>query len=285
MEAWLLQHSASIYQGAMVAGFLAIAAWETLQPRRALVISTARRWLVHGAFVVLARAATWLAFPVSAVGLSIAVAGARYGLLNRSVLPFSVRFVLTFLLLDLVLYGQHYLLHNVPLLWRLHRVHHSDREYDLTTGIRFHPLESLYLQGVILLVIALTAPPVSAVICFELVNVVQTFFAHANLRLPARVERAMRFVQVTPELHRVHHSLEPSDHNTNFGAVFTFWDRLFGTLRTAPHLGDAQFEFGLKDVSAAQSVRVGNLLALPFRSGTRSPAESGVPQAVRQTAP
>src|SRR6185369_10291676 len=100
MEAWLLQHSASIYQGAMVAGFLAIAAWETLQPRRALVVSTARRWLVHGVFVVLGRVAIWLAFPVSAVGLSIAVAGSRYGLLNR-VLPFSVRFVLTFLLLDL----------------------------------------------------------------------------------------------------------------------------------------------------------------------------------------
>jgi sterol desaturase/sphingolipid hydroxylase (fatty acid hydroxylase superfamily) len=285
MEAWLLKHSASIYQGAMVAGFLAIAVWETLQPRRALVVSTAKRWLVHGGFVVLGRAAIWLAFPVSAVGLSIALAGSRYGLLNRSVLPFSVRFVLTFLLLDLVLYGQHYLLHKVPLLWRLHRVHHSDREYDLTTGIRFHPLESLYLQGVILLVIALTAPPVSAVICFELVNVVQTFFAHANLRLPERVERAMRLVQVTPELHRVHHSLEPSDHNTNFGAVFTFWDRLFGTLRNESHLGDAQFEFGLKDVSAAQSVRVGNLLALPFRSETRPPADSAVPQAVRQTAP
>jgi len=273
MEPWLLKHSALLYQGAMVAGFLAIAAWETMQPRRSLVLSTARRWLVHGSFVVLTRAAIWLAFPVSAVGISIAVAGSRYGLLNRGELPFPIRFVLTFLLLDLVLYFQHYLLHKVPLLWRFHRMHHSDREYDLTTGIRFHPLESLYLQGVTLLAIALTAPPISAVICFELVNVVQTFFGHANVRLPARIERVMRLVHVTPEIHRVHHSLERSDHNTNFGAIFTFWDRLFGTLRNEPRLGEAQFQFGLQEVSAMQSVRLWDMLALPFHSESR-PAES-----------
>ena len=269
MESWLLKHSAALYQGAIVVSFILIGMWETLQPRRALALSTTKRWLLHGSFMLATRAVIWLAFPVTNVALSIAVAGSPYGLLNRELLPFSVRFVLTLLLLDFFLYVQHYLLHHVPLLWRLHKVHHADRDYDLTTGLRFHPLESLYLQGVSLLAIALTAPPVSAVIFFQLINVVQTFFGHANVRLPASIDKVMRLVQVTPELHRVHHSMEVVDQNTNFGSVFTFWDRLFRTLRANPSRSEARFQFGVEEVSEAQSVRLVEMLALPFLSAQR----------------
>jgi sterol desaturase/sphingolipid hydroxylase (fatty acid hydroxylase superfamily) len=276
MQAWLLQHSSALYQIAMAAGFLLIAAWETLRPRREPVLSTARRWLVHGGFLVLGRGLMWLALPVGAIGLSVEVARSPYGLLNRTLLPFSLRCVLAFLLLDLALWVQHYLLHHVPLLWRLHQVHHSDADYDLSTGFRFHPIESLYLQGVVLLVIALTAPPVSAVIWFELVNVVQTYFGHANVRLPGKLDRLLRLVQVTPELHRVHHSIEVSDQNTNFGAVFTFWDRMFGTLRAEARDGDA-IRFGLREVAAPRSTALWDMLKLPFQSKSSATAVSATP--------
>lgn len=281
MEAWLLGHSARLYQGGMVAAFVLIACWETWRPRKALAFSTARRWSFHALLMAIVWSITWIVFPMGSVGLSVAVASSPYGLLNRAAVSFSLRFVIAFLLIDLVAYAQHYSLHRIPLLWRLHRLHHADTEYDLTTGVRFHPLESIYSRCFNLAVIALAAPPVSAVICYELVNMMENFYGHANVRLPARLDRLMRLVQVTPELHRVHHSVEVSDQNKNFGAVLTIWDRLFGTLRDHPVFGDARLRFGLGEVNARQSVQIWDMLALPFRSETKLPDDAAVPEATR----
>ena len=285
MESWLLAHSSSLYEVTMVVAFIAIAVWETLFPRYKPVIPTSKRWLTNAVLVVVGWVSTWLLFPAGALSIAVSVAGSRYGFLNREGLPLVWRYVFAFLLLDLAQYFQHYLLHRVPLLWRLHRLHHADAEYDLTTGVRFHPLESFYTRGITLLVIAVLAPPIAAVVFFELVNAVQNFFGHANASMPAGLDRLLRLVQVTPEFHRVHHSVDVSDQNTNFGSVFTFWDRLFGTLRNEPRMGEERLRFGIEQVRGEESIRILHMLALPFR---HEPAptpitESAVPQAVRGT--
>lgn len=264
MEPWWLKHSGELSKGLFVVGFLVLGSWETLQQARVLKLPTAKRWLLHAFLLILVGVCTSLLFRVSALALSVAVSESSYGLLNRASLGFPLQFSLTFVLLDLVQYTTHYLRHSVPLLWRFHQLHHSDRDLDLSTGVRFHPMEVLFAHSTHLLAIAVLAPPTSALLCFELCGILQAFFSHANLSLPPRFEKVLRWIQVTPEMHRIHHSQDAIEQRSNLGVTFSIWDRLFRTYQCAPNSGADQLAFGVKEVSAAQSLRPLALLALPF---------------------
>lgn len=274
---WWFTHMSYLYGGVLVAFFLLIGTWETHRPRRIHKVPTAKRWLLHGFLLVVTNATSVMIFRVSAVALAFAVSSSPYGLLNRSSIPYSLRVLLTFLLLDFIQYADHYLRHSVPLLWRFHQVHHADRDVDLSTGVRFHPGDILFTQGIYLLTIAALAPPALAVLCFELCNVAQGLFSHANLALPPRIERALRLVLVTPEFHRIHHSTDTADQRSNLAVLFSFWDRLFRTGRDEPRCGQERVQFGLEDVSETQSIRPLAMLALPFVSGRVSSPARPVP--------
>jgi sterol desaturase/sphingolipid hydroxylase (fatty acid hydroxylase superfamily) len=226
-----------------------------------------KRWLLNGFFLVLADITTSLVFRVSAVGLAITLSKSGYGVLNRSWIPLLFQVLLTFLLLDFMQFVNHYLRHSVPWLWRLHQVHHADRDFDLSTGVRFHPGEVLFTQGMYLLAIAATAPAPAIVACFELCNIVQALVSHANIALPPSIERTLGLVLVTPERHRIHHSTDAGEQRSNLGVLFSFWDRLFHTYRHNPRAGEAGLQFGIEDVTALQSGRPLTMLALPFLQG------------------
>ena len=266
MEAWWFTHAGGIEKALLVVAFLGAAIWESFRPRQVLALSAAKRWLLHGLFLFLASVVGSLVFRASAVVLASSVAGSPYGLLNRASIPFALRALLTFLILDLVQYADHYLRHSVPLLWRFHKVHHSDPDFDFSTGLRFHPGEVMFTQGVYLLAIAAVAPPVSVVLCFEACNIVQAFFSHANISLPPRIDRALRIVQVTPELHKIHHSRNADAQRSNLSVMFSFWDRLFRTYREGSRSGEEQLQVGLEEVTNELSVRPWAMLSLPFWS-------------------
>lgn len=240
---------------------------ETFWPFRKLASSTLRRWIANGALYLSSNIVLALVYRASGVGLALAIQSSGRGLLNSSGLPFALRFAIGVLLIDFLSYATHRLNHAVPFLWRFHQVHHSETDLDVTTGIRFHPVEGLFTYGVPLAMIALLGIPPSAVLTAYLVLIGQDSFTHANLRIPAWIERSFRTILITPDLHRRHHSSDQSDQNTNFGTVFSFWDRLFATLRQR----DANdiTAYGLSEISDGSSLNVIRLLALPFR---RSPA-------------
>jgi sterol desaturase/sphingolipid hydroxylase (fatty acid hydroxylase superfamily) len=172
-------------------------------------------------------------------------------------------------LLDLLRYGQHYVYHAVPVLWRIHQVHHADPDYDWSTSLRFHPGEVLLTQGIYLAVIAVLAPPAMAVLCLEFADVVENIFVHANVAVPGWIDNRLRRWLVTPDMHRIHHSDEFSEQNSNFGVVFPWWDRLFRTYRQEPAGGHVNMRVGLHEVDVRQGVSLIGMLALPFRGASK----------------
>ena len=280
MDAWWFEHVGGIKRVLFVVAFLGAAMWETVRPRQALVLPAGRRWLLQGFFLVLGTVASALVFRVSAIVVASAVADSPSGVLNRDSVPFALRALLAFLFLDLVQYADHYLRHAVPLLWRFHQVHHADADLDFSTGLRFHPGDMVFTHGVYLLAVAAAAPPASVVFCFEACSVVQALFSHANISLPPRVDRALRLVQVTPQLHEIHHSRHGADQRSNLGVVFSFWDRLFRTYRTSSASGESPRPFGLADVTNDDSLRPWAMLALPF-SGPPPPRAATPPSGGR----
>ena len=270
--------------------FLVIAAWETIAPLRQPTVSTGRRWA--GNFALLF-ATTWFmawALPVSVVAAAIAAEDAAYGLLNRAWLPAWVVWPIAILHLDCIRFGQHWLLHRVPILWRLHQVHHADPDYDLTTGLRFHPLEALFTIATQCAVISLTAPPPMAVLVGELLFVAQVHIVHGNVSFPAAFDRRVRFLLVTPNIHAIHHSMAVRDQNTNFGGVFTLWDRLFRTFQTEPSGGWSAMRVGLEGFEGERGLHWSTLFLLPFQrtreadypiSSASRPAASSQPPPAR----
>jgi len=201
------------------------------------------------------------AAPVSVAALS---AERRSGLLNRPWLSEPVVWLLTLVLLDLSRFAMHYAHHRIPLLWRVHRVHHSDPDLDLTTGLRGHPLEMLTHQLGELAVVALLAPPLGAVVLTECLFCFQSFFAHANAELPPHFEAFLRFFLVTPDMHRIHHSEQGTEMDRNFGNLFPWWDRLFRTYLSTPLAGHAALVPGLRGLQTSRSLGLWFMLSLPF---------------------
>jgi len=251
---------------------VALAVFEARFPRRRRRHPRLRRWPSNLGIVALDTLLVRLVFPLAAVGMAVLAAQHGRGLFNIVDLPFWAEFAASFLLLDLAIYAQHVMLHHVPLFWRMHRVHHADLDFDVTTGVRFHPLEILLSMTIKLGVVLLLGPPAVAVLVFEIVLNATSMFNHANLRIPAGVDRILRLVLVTPDMHRVHHSVLPEETNSNYGFNFPWWDRLFRTYRAAPKFGHNAMTIGLPIFRDARELRLDKLLVQPFKRPPATPS-------------
>ena len=274
-ELFVMAHEPAIRLGFFVTVFALVALWELLAPRRALTVSKPRRWASNLGLVVLNTVLLRLLFPLAAVGMAAFSAANGWGLLNHFQVPFWLAVPLAVMAMDLVIWLQHVMVHAVPLLWRLHRVHHADPDYDLTTGARFHPVEIVLSMLIKVATIAVLGPSVLAVLIFEVLLNAAAMFNHGNIRLPAGVDRVLRWVIVTPDMHRVHHSVEQDETNSNFGFNLPWWDRLFGTYREQPRAGQLGMTIGLHGHTDPREVaRLDGMLLMPFRreaTGVSSP--------------
>jgi sterol desaturase/sphingolipid hydroxylase (fatty acid hydroxylase superfamily) len=251
------------------AGILVVmAAWEFLAPRRHEQIGRARRWPNNLAVVALDTALVRVLLPVTAVGLAFFAEARGWGLFNVLAVPAWVAIALAIILLDLVIYLQHVLFHAVPALWRLHRMHHADLEFDVTTGIRFHPIEILLSMAIKLGVIAGLGTPAVAVLIFEILLNATSMFNHGNVRMAARLDRALRWMVVTPDMHRVHHSIQRGETNSNFGFNHPWWDRMFGTYRDQPKAGHTGMTIGIEQFRDPSELRLDRMLLQPLRGAS-----------------
>ncbi|MDF1732930.1 MAG: sterol desaturase family protein [Minwuia sp.] len=268
MDQFLLDNEATLRLGVFGGMLLAMIAAERLAPRRRLTQGLVGRWFRNLSVVVLNTLVLRLSFfflPTLAVGFAFLMADRGIGLFNLVDLPPVLEIVAAVLLLDLAIWAQHVAFHKVPLFWRLHRVHHADMDIDVTTGLRFHPVEIILSMVFKFAVIALLGPAAVAVLLFEVVLNGAAMFNHANLRLPGWLDRLLRRIIVTPDFHRVHHSVIPSETDSNYGFNLTLWDRLFGTLTPQPRAGHDGMEIGLADYREGPRQGLGWMLALPFR--------------------
>ena len=258
-------HETTIRLGFFLAVFGLMALWEVHAPRRRLSVGKTLRWVNNLGLVALNTLILRLVFPAAAVGMATLSAQQGWGLFHYLDAPGVLAIVLSVVAMDFVIWLQHVMVHAVPGLWRLHRVHHADLDYDVTTGARFHPLEILLSMLIKLATVALLGAPVAAVLIFEVLLNATAMFNHANVRLPAAVDRVLRWFVVTPDMHRVHHSVEDDEANSNFGFNLPWWDRLFGTYRDQPRGGHENMSIGIRGYRDPRQVeRLPGMLALPF---------------------
>jgi sterol desaturase/sphingolipid hydroxylase (fatty acid hydroxylase superfamily) len=224
--------------------------------------------------VVIDTLAVRVLFPTAAVGVALAGEARGWGLLNTTALPAWLEVAAAVVVLDLAIYFQHVLFHAVPLLWRLHRMHHADLEFDVTTGLRFHPVEVVLSMVIKVGVVAALGAPAVAVLVFEVLLNATSMFNHGNIRLPADVERVLRWLVVTPDMHRVHHSIDMRETNSNFGFNLPWWDRLFGTYRPEPAAGHEGMTLGVKEFRDPAGLRLDRMLSQPLRRGDPDPSGS-----------
>jgi sterol desaturase/sphingolipid hydroxylase (fatty acid hydroxylase superfamily) len=241
-----------------------IAVWEILRPRRKLSVSKAVRWTNNWLISALNSVLLPLLFPILAVGVAMLAGEKGWGLFNYLDLPVVVAIPLFVLLFDLAIYWQHRVYHMVPLLWRLHRMHHADPDFDVSTGIRFHPLSIMLSMLIKMAVILVLGPPAVAVLLAEIILNVTAMFNHGNIALPPRVDAWLRLFLVTPDMHRVHHSVHPEETDTNFGFNFPWWDRLFGSYRAQPGEGHLAMEIGVRGFQDIREQRLDRLLLHPL---------------------
>jgi sterol desaturase/sphingolipid hydroxylase (fatty acid hydroxylase superfamily) len=223
------------------------------------------RWTNNLALVVMDTILVRLMFPVMAVGLALLTDERGWGLFNIIAMPGWLAFALSLLLFDLVIYLQHVMFHAVPALWRFHRMHHSDLEFDVTTGLRFHPAEILLSMVLKLAVVASVGPPAIAVLTFEVLLNATSMFNHSNIRIPLRVDSILRLFVVTPDMHRVHHSIHPSETNSNFGFNLPWWDRWLGTYRAQPKEGHENMTIGIRQFRTRRDLWLDRMLIQPLR--------------------
>jgi sterol desaturase/sphingolipid hydroxylase (fatty acid hydroxylase superfamily) len=245
--------------------FAVVALCEIVAPRRKQAIGRTRRWPNNIGVVIVDTVLLRILFPTAAVGLALIAETRGFGLLNVIPLPGWMAVLAAVLVLDLTIYLQHVLFHAVPALWRLHRMHHTDLELDVTTGVRFHPVEILLSMLIKLAVVAAIGTPAVAVLIFEVLLNATSMFNHANLRIPQPVDRVLRWLVVTPDMHRVHHSVEPRETNSNFGFNLPWWDRLFGTYRAQPAAGHDAMTIGIDAFRDARELRLDRMLVQPLR--------------------
>ena len=245
--------------------FSVMALWELLAPRRPWAVGRALRWPSNLGILVADVLAVRLLLPTAAAGVALVAAERGFGLFHVIGLPFWLAAPIGFLALDLVIYGQHVMFHHVPWLWRLHRMHHADLDIDVTTGVRFHPVEILLSLVIKIATVALLGIPAAAVVCFEVVLNATSMFNHANASLPRWLDRVARLMLVTPDMHRVHHSILRQETDSNFGFNLPWWDRLFGTYRAEPRAGHDGMTIGLPVFRDPGELRLDRLLTQPFR--------------------
>ncbi|MEF2547490.1 sterol desaturase family protein [Aurantimonas sp. E1-2-R+4] len=244
---------------------LAMALWEVAAPRRRREIPRLLRWTNNLGVVVVDTLLVRLTFPIVAVGLALLAEERGWGLFNIFEVPGWIAVIVAILALDLAIYLQHVMFHAVPALWRLHRMHHADLEFDVTTGLRFHPVEILLSMGIKLAVVAALGPPAVAVLIFEVLLNGTAMFNHSNIRIPLAVDRVLRLFVVTPDMHRVHHSIHPSETNSNFGFNVPWWDRLLGTYKAQPRDGHEAMTIGIEQFRTRRDLWLDRMLIQPVK--------------------
>ena len=248
---------------------LAMMLWERRKPRRALSLPRARRWPANLGIIMVDNIVLRLVFPVLAVGAAELAAARGWGLFHGLNAPFWLALPASLLILDLAIYTQHVVFHKVAVLWRLHRMHHTDLDFDVTTALRFHPLEIVLSMLIKLVLVTLLGVPAVAVMLFEVILNATAMFNHGNVGLPRRLDRALRWILVTPDMHRVHHSIRPEETDSNFGFNLPWWDRLFGTYRDQPRDGHAGMCIGLEYFRDRRAIGLYALLLQPFLNPDR----------------
>jgi len=243
---------------------LIMAVWEGLAPKRALSMPKVARWFSNLSLVALNSVIVRLFIPAGAVGAALFSANHGWGLLNMLVLPDWAVVILAVMLLDLAIYAQHAVFHAVPLLWRLHMVHHADPDIDITTGLRFHPVEILLSMLIKMGVVLLLGAPTLAVVIFEVLLNATAMFNHSNVRLSKWLDAILRLFVVTPDMHRVHHSIIVAETNSNYGFNLPWWDRIFGSYRAQPRAGHQGMVIGLPQFQKQSHQNLWWLLSLPF---------------------
>jgi sterol desaturase/sphingolipid hydroxylase (fatty acid hydroxylase superfamily) len=253
---------------------------EYVVPRREVGPTLRLRWVSNFGISIISTYATRAVFPLIGVGCATLCRERGWGLFNHLAVPAWLTFTTTSFVLDLGAYGQHYLLHRIPWLWRLHRAHHTDHDCDFSTGARFHPLEAIFTNAVTLTVVAILGAPPLAVFVSQLVSTAIGFIEHGNVRLPLSVDRLVRFVIVTPDMHRIHHSQEAGENQVNFGTTFTWWDRLLRTYRDRAARGADGIVFGVEGFDGRKHQTLPWILAQPFlREHIQDVATEAIPQA------
>jgi sterol desaturase/sphingolipid hydroxylase (fatty acid hydroxylase superfamily) len=261
----LLDHGPQIRLAAFAGILVAMAVWEVFAPRRGQKIKRRLRWPNNLGIVAVDTLFVRPLFPMTAVGVAVMAETRGWGLFHALAVPGWAAVPIAVVSLDLAIYLQHVLFHAVPALWRLHRMHHADLECDVTTGIRFHPIEILISTAIKIGVIAALGAPALAVFIFEVLLNATSMFNHGNVRLPAALDRVLRWIVVTPDMHRVHHSISIAETNSNFGFNLPWWDRLFGTYRHEPKLGHEGMTIGIEQFRDPADLRLDRMLLQPLR--------------------
>lgn len=277
MESLLLANSASIYTILFFATFSVVALWEYVAPRRRLRASMPTRWFGNFSCLILNGVLLGVLYSSWGAGAAHLVSQSNWGLLRQVDLPYWFAFVLGFMLMDFGHYAIHYLFHRVPLLWRMHRLHHTDQDFDFTTGSRFHPFEAVLEHGANLVFALVVGAPIAAAMAFAFAYLLTTCWVHGNIRMPSNWDRMIRLVLITPDLHRTHHSQIPSETNSNYAGLFSFWDRLFGSYVDEPNGGHEGMAIGLREFTDARHIRLPAMMLNPFldaRSDTAAGPEA-----------
>ena len=265
LDSFITQYEPIIRMSAFFGIFAIMALWEILAPRRQLTTSKLVRWGSNIGLVFLNTLLLRLAFPAAAVGVALLASEQEWGLFNIIEVPGWLAILASVVIMDFIIWLQHVMVHAIPLLWRLHRMHHADLDFDVTTGSRFHPIEIFLSMGIKFATIVLLGPPVVAVVIFEVVLNATAMFNHANVRLPLAVDRVLRAFIVTPDMHRVHHSIEEDETNSNFGFNLSIWDRLFGTYKAQPSGGHEGMTIGIRTMrDTKRCAWLPGMLAIPF---------------------
>ena len=264
----MLPNEIAVRLGAFVAVLVTMALWEVLTPRRPSYYSRIRRWPNNLGIVALNTALVRILLPGAAVGLALIGEQRGWGLLNHLPVPRWAAVLASMILLDLAIYLQHVMFHAVPALWRVHRMHHADLHFDVTTGVRFHPIEIVLSMLFKLGLVAALGAPAMGVLLFEVLLNATALFNHGNVRMPLGLDRLLRWLVVTPDMHRVHHSILVQETNSNFGFNLPWWDWLLGTYRDQPAVGHNAMTIGIEQFRDARELRLDRMLLQPFRGPT-----------------
>jgi len=264
----MMSHEPLIRLASFFGIFALMAVWELMAPRRPLMASRVSRWPANLSIVVLNTITARLLFSTTAVGAAVLAQQNQWGVLNLVAWPNWVTVVAALVTMDFVLYLQHVVFHAVPVLWRLHMMHHTDLDVDVTTGARFHPVEIVLSMLIKLAAITVTGAPPVAVLTFEVVLNATSMFNHSNVRMPWTLDRLLRWIVVTPDMHRIHHSVARDETNSNFGFSLPWWDRLLGTYRPDPAKSQIEMPLGLEQFRDPRELTLAGSLVLPFRGGT-----------------
>jgi sterol desaturase/sphingolipid hydroxylase (fatty acid hydroxylase superfamily) len=270
----LLPYEPAFRAGVFLLVLSGMLVWEVLAVRRPQRIPRSSRWPGNFAVVLLDTISVRLVLPLTAIGVASIASDHGWGLLNEVELPIYLSVPLAVLLMDMAIYFQHRLFHALPWLWRLHRMHHADLEFDVSTGLRFHPIEIILSMAIKMLVVLLIGAPAMAVIVFDILVSATSLFNHGNVRLPQKLDRWLRFIVVTPDMHRVHHSIITRETDSNFGFCMPWWDRWFGTYTDQPEKGHLGMTIGIEYFRTEHDLGLRQMLIQPFRQSVHDSAPS-----------